>query len=67
MSESCNSSKGYVENSVTDKTVKVNSLSKFYIDLTIHTLYPVRFFNWNGSAINALNKEMSWTKSWIET
>ena len=41
--ESSDSSKGYVENSVTDKTVTVNSLSKFCIDLKVHTFYPVSF------------------------
>ena len=35
VSESSDSSKGYVENSV---TVTVNSLSKFYIDLKVHSL-----------------------------
>ena len=40
VSKSSDSSKGYVENSV---TVTVNSLSKFYIDLIVHTLYPVCF------------------------
>ena len=54
-SKSVSKSKGYVENSV---TVTVNSLSKFYIDSIVHTLYPVRFLIDSGSAVNALNKEM---------
>ena len=58
MSESSDSSKGYVKNSMTDKTVTVNLLSKFYIDLKVHTLYHVRFLIDTGSAVNALNKEM---------
>ena len=37
--ESSDSSKGYVENSITDKTVAANSLSTFYIDLKVHTLF----------------------------
>ena len=57
MSESSDSSNGYVENFLTDKTVTVNSLSKFYIDLKVHTLYTVRFLIVSGSAVNALNKE----------
>ena len=32
-------------------------LSKFYIDLKVHTLYPVRFLINSGSAVNALNEE----------
>ena len=51
MSESSDSSKGYVETSV---TVTANSLSKFYIDLKAHT---VRFLIDSGSAVSALNKE----------
>ena len=58
VSESSDSSKGYVKNSMTDKTVTVNLLSKFYIDLKVHTLYHVRFLIDAGSAVNALNKEM---------
>ena len=44
---------------MTDKTVTVNSLPKFYIDLKlkVHTLYPVRFLIDGGSAVNALNNE----------
>ena len=37
--ESSDSSKGYVENSITDKTVAANSLSTFYINLKVHTLF----------------------------
>ena len=55
--ESSDSSKGYVENSITDKTVTANSLSKFYIDLKVHTLCPVRFLIDSGSAVNVLNQE----------
>ena len=55
VSESSDSSKGYVESYV---TVTVNSLSKFYIDLKGHSLYPFRFLIDGGSAVNALNKEM---------
>ena len=55
VSQSSDSNKGYAENSL---TVTVNSLSKFYIDLKVHTLYPVRFLIDSGSAVNALNKEM---------
>ena len=51
VSESSDSRKGYVENSITDKTVTVNSLSKFYIDLKVHTLYPVSFLIDSGSAV----------------
>ena len=51
VSESSGSRKGYVENSITDKTVTVNSLSKFYIDLKVHTLYPVCFLINSGSAV----------------
>ena len=55
MSKSSDSSKGFVENSVTDT---VNSLSNFFIALKVHTLYPVRFLiDSGGSAVNALNKE----------
>ena len=54
VSQSSDSNKGYVENSL---TVTVNSLSKFYIDLKVHTLYPVCFLTDSGSAVNALNKE----------
>ena len=55
--ESSDSSKGYVKNSITDKTVTVNSLSKFYVDLKVHALYPVRFLMDGGSAVNVLNKD----------
>lgn len=59
MSKSSYSSKGYVENYITDKTVTVTLLSKFYIDLKVRSLCPVRFFIDSSSAVNALNKKRS--------
>ena len=54
VSESSDSSKVYVENSI---TVTVNSLSKFYIDLKVHILYPACFLIDSGSTVNTLIKE----------
>ena len=59
MYKSSYSSKGYVENFITDKTVTVTLLSKFYIDLKVRSLCPVRFFIDSGSAVNALNRKRS--------
>lgn len=59
MYKSSYSSKGYVENYITDKTVTLTLLSKFYIDLKVRSLCPVRFFIDSGSAVNALNRKRS--------